>query len=354
MVFAAATLATFSTASAGDRLQLAHPRAAKQAIAKYNRVKPSILKQRQDREMRALNALAAKLKGHKEQLKKDMQKNGEYLDLKDFIDKLQQIRKADLGPKVTKEEIEKLKYRYDPKLYGMLQRLRPQRLMKSAKQYSQKYMMRLHAELMFIDSDIFSIIAQFFGLDDGEEEPTTPAAQTLELGTPYAYEVEVNGGCNECTFGDVVAGSMFADRWSIFLGWGAFQGGLAHVVDVPAGYSTLRVTSEMEITDYEVTAFSDLIGAGQASASAVLEVFHGNNVECEVRQQQAYVIAPIIWFAQDSGQGVAVMECTVEVDPAGGQYVITNLVEAQTFAAGTNLANSSISGQMQGLTVELF
>lgn len=352
MVMAAAMLAGISTASARGKLQPANPRAAKIAIAQYKKSRELIMRKESIRNDRVLKGLERKLASHREVLKKNMEQTGASVVFKDFIEEMKRIQEANLDPKVTKEEIEKLKYKYNPELYPLLRHSGTQRALKSAKNYSQKYAQKFFTGLVFVNSDIFSILAEFLGYES--EEPSTPAAQTLELGTPYAYEVERNSNCAECTFGDTVAGSMYASRWNIFIGWGAHQGGLAHVVDVPAGYSTLRVTSELEVTNYSLTAFSDLIGAGQASASAILEVFKGNNMECQVRQQQGWLMAPMIWFAEAGGQGVALMECEIEVDPAGGQYVISNLVEAQTFAAGTNFAESSISGQMQGLRVELF
>jgi hypothetical protein len=120
---------------------------------------------------------------------------------------------------------------------------------------------------------------------------------------------------------------------------------------IPSGFETLRLQARIVDIRSDVMAIA-IVGGSWASTGTIAEVTVANNTT-QVEGSINYVVAPLVWYAQDSFKGSTVLNAEFEIPSGGGDILVTAGIKSDVWAAVEAGTSSLAGGTVEKITVEL-
>jgi hypothetical protein len=128
---------------------------------------------------------------------------------------------------------------------------------------------------------------------------------------------------------------------------------LGAFLTIPSGFEALRLQARIVDIRAHVIAFA-MIGGSWASSGPIAEVtdFASNSTK-RVEGSINYVLAPLLFYADDLFEGPTVFNAEFEIPDEGGEILVTAGLKGDAWAALISSTGSFVNGTVEKITVEL-
>lgn len=197
-----------------------------------------------------------------------------------------------------------------------------------------------------------------FGLIGREtSEPSEPAAPSdFTLSAPYpVYGTRTSLAGISIMDADATAdssnGKLYAFAQGIHGGSGVgATASVGHYIKVPAGYSKVEITVVMRVR-YNLLAIAG-IGAAGGWCDAILEVEGSNGTVVRKVRNLGVVVAPVIFYAETTGDEEIVISKKFNVSSQGGDFQVKASASSNAYAALLGGANAHNNSQVREIRVK--
>jgi hypothetical protein len=174
---------------------------------------------------------------------------------------------------------------------------------------------------------------------------------------PYDVEAAVTehfsalAGFNS-TRADASDGLLIADAMTLIGGYQMARAQHGAFLTVPAGFSTIKLRAR--IANISATVTASAIGASWASSGGIAEVTSlANNAVTRRETSINYVVAPIIFYAQDQFDGPHTINAEFDISNEGDEILVTAGLKADCWAVAAGGAFAFTIDHVAKITVEL-
>jgi hypothetical protein len=185
-----------------------------------------------------------------------------------------------------------------------------------------------------------------------------PAQTSFVLEPPFEQDADVIEetnlliGIDSFPSADADSGAVFADCGSADAGYHMARAQLGGFLTIPAGFTTL--TLQARIVDVNASVWAFAVGASWASVGGIAEVTStANNSTNRHETSIAYVVAPVIFYAEDDFIGAHVINAEFPISSNGGDILVTAGLKCDTWAAGIGAAVSTNLGAVSKISVKI-
>jgi len=185
-----------------------------------------------------------------------------------------------------------------------------------------------------------------------------PAQTSFVLEPPFEQDADVIEetnlliGIDSFPSADADSGAVFADCGSADAGYHMARAQLGGFLTIPAGFTTLML--QARIVDVNASVWAFAVGASWASVGGIAEVTStANNSTNRHETSIAYVVAPVIFYAEDDFAGAHVINAEFPISSNGGDILVTAGLKCDTWAAGIGAAVSTNLGTVSKISVKI-
>lgn len=193
------------------------------------------------------------------------------------------------------------------------------------------------------------------GGDTGSSGQETPAPIDEFLPPPFPYSQEEYGGAPSYEpRQNVTDASYHVSARAVVAPIPASNlSGLGHFYLVPDGYQNATFSATLPDTEFDMMAFAVGIGVSWASASSTIDVLSENNIACIEHSDHGIVIAPLIWYAANSGKHTVIIDCDFDPPAQNDEIVMSFYSRANAFALVHAATEAETTGHPRDLRIRL-
>ena len=167
---------------------------------------------------------------------------------------------------------------------------------------------------------------------ESDPTPEAPPASVLDelnlvLAPPFQNE-QSEGDRNLI---DLDEGMFLSEGHAQYAGSNNTVAGLGAFVDIPGGYSDMRVTATLPDSKYFLASYA-ILGGSASSSSSTIEVYLDNDIICERTFDHGSLQATFGWYAMVRGIDTFNVSCNVDAPTTDTEVVFSFYNESDTWA----------------------
>lgn len=128
------------------------------------------------------------------------------------------------------------------------------------------------------------------------------------------------------------------------------KAGVLEVLDVPAGVARVKITTTLN-SQHSLLAFA-IVGVTGGESKGYLDVYGDNQFVCTKTSLLGWVMAPVLFYAANSGDLTRTLTCEFTPAADGGEYVVASGTLSSVFAALPAATIAETDGEITEIKVE--
>jgi len=212
---------------------------------------------------------------------------------------------------------------------------------------AQKHYLRNGKKLKF---KYLGYLSYWLGEAESRTQPIDEQEVTLTAPFPYSERVR---GLHGNVRANGEAGEYYANSGSYFVGYGEALAGLGHFFRMPEErYSRVRVSARLPETSFSLFAEA-ILGFSSSWARSQIIVETEGEASCNSSKDHGTLIAPVLWFAIESGTDNIVVNCEIRAPRPNEDIVVKFHSIAGAFAVVGAASFASVTGKPEEIRIRL-